>query len=372
MKLKKFNVSDGRRRVLIAPLDWGLGHATRCIPIIYSFKEHNFEVIIAADGAIKNLLQTEFPDVVFTVLNGYKIRYSYSGYWLPLKLLLQFPRLLWSTYSEHRWLKKTIRRYKIDIVISDNRLGLHDKAVPCIYITHQLKIITGNHFTEWLAQKMHYFFINKYTACWVPDNEHDNILAGDLSHPKKMPAIPVKYTGPLSRFEKNVSEKKYDLLVLVSGPEPQRTIFESLMTKELKTFQGKALLVRGLPEYKEIDAAAVTGENNITTVNHLTAKALNDAVLQSEWVICRSGYTTIMDLIKLDHKAILIPTPGQTEQEYLAAFLNSKKIFFTALQQDFALGNVLKNAAVFSSEKCNWQMGGYKKIISDLIVSLAL
>ena len=370
MKLKNFNLKDNKKRVLIAPLDWGLGHATRCIPIIYSFIDQHFEVIIAASGPVKNLLQKEFPNVVFTQLNGYKIRYSNKGAWLPLKLTLQFPGLLWSIYSEHRWLKKTIRDYHIDLVISDNRLGLHDTRIPCIYITHQLKILTGNRFTEWLAQQIHYFFINKYTACWVPDNAAENNLAGNLSHPKKLPAVPVKYLGPLSRFEKNAGEKKYDLLVLISGPEPQRTIFESLIAKELKGFSGKVLVVRGLPGTLENDSTILAEPDKITIVNHLCAVALNDVIQQSECIISRSGYTTIMDLVKLGQKAILIPTPGQTEQEYLAAYLTAKKIFFSVQQKDFLLHDVLQKAAVFPFLSMDLHTDEYKKTVRKLIGSL--
>lgn len=253
MKFEKININNSGKRVLVAPLDWGLGHATRCIPIIYSLLAQNFEVIIAAEGASKNLLKTEFPDVVFTHLKGYNITYSSKGSLLPLRILLQFPGLLRSVFAEHLWLKKIIKAYNINLVISDNRLGLFHKKIPCIYITHQLQIKTGHLFTEWLAQKLHYFFINKYTNCWVPDNKDNNNLAGALSHPKKLPAAIVKYIGPLSRFEKKTTSKKYDLLVLISGPEPQRSIFETILLDQLKNFSGNTLLVRGLPGTKEQD-----------------------------------------------------------------------------------------------------------------------
>ncbi len=334
MEFEKININQGKRRVLVAPLDWGLGHATRCIPIIYVLISLNFEVVIAADGAIKNLLKKEFPDVVFTHLNGYKIHYSKQKFWLPVKLLSQFPKLLWRIYKEHQQLKAIISTHKIDIIISDNRLGLYSTVIPSIYITHQLKIKTGNAFSERLAQKIHYFFINKYTACWVPDNESENNLAGELSHPLKKPAIPVKYLGPLSRFEKIETFKKYDLLILLSGPEPQRSIFEKLLQEELKTFTGTVLLVRGLPEAAENNSVA-DASNKISVVNHLAATDLNKVIQQAKLVICRSGYTTIMDLVKLQQKAVLVPTPGQTEQEYLAKYLMEKKIIFCNAAKQF-------------------------------------
>jgi uncharacterized protein (TIGR00661 family) len=363
MKFDKININSYAKRVLVAPLDWGLGHATRCIPIIYALQEQNIEVIIAADGAIKNLLKTEFPDVVFTHLKGYNIKYSNKGALLPLRLLLQLPGLLQSVFLEKRWLKAIVAEYKIDLIISDNRLGLSHPKIACIYITHQLQIKTGNRFTARLAQKMHYFFIDKYTACWVPDNAADNNLAGILSHPKKLPAIPVTYIGPLSRFEKVITEKKYDLLILLSGPEPQRTILENLVLKQLKSFTGKGLLVRGLPGN---DERLITNSTTITVVNHLAATDLNNAVMQADYIICRSGYTTIMDVVKLGKKAILIPTPGQTEQEYLAAYLMQQKIFFSVLQKDFLLAETLQQAQQFSFTNTLVYKETYKKVIEDL------
>src|SRR5882762_843155 len=142
MKFEKININGGKKRALVAPLDWGLGHATRCIPIIYSLQEQDFEVIIAADGPIKNLLKREFPNVVFTELKGYKIRYSRRGALLLLSIFMQLPKLLWCIYREHQWLKKIRVAHKIDCVISDNRLGLYHASIPCFYITHQLKIKT--------------------------------------------------------------------------------------------------------------------------------------------------------------------------------------------------------------------------------------
>ena len=365
MKSENFNIGVTARRVLVAPLDWGLGHATRCIPIIYALLEEGFEVIIAADGLIKILLKNEFPDVVFTELKGYNIRYSNTGLWLLLKLMLQFPKLLLSIYSEHRWLKKLIRKYKIDAVISDNRLGLYHTTIPCIYITHQLKIKTGNSFTAWLVQKIHYFFINKYAACWVPDNEFENDLAGDLSHPQKMPVVPVKYLGPLSRFKKITIEKKYDLMFILSGPEPQRTIFEKMVLEELKTFEGKTLLVRGLPYNEPNDEPVLNDEKKIAIIDHLSSGALNKAIQQSGIIISRSGYTTIMDLIKLQQKAILVPTPGQTEQEYLAAYLMQKKIFYSVLQNNFSLQQALQKATAFSFTNFRLPQYEYKTIVKE-------
>ncbi len=365
MKFDKINIPGDKKRILVAPLDWGLGHATRCIPIIYTLLELNFEVIIAADGYIKILLQKEFPNVVFTEVSGYKIKYSRNKFWFSFRLMVQFPKLLWCIYNEHSWLKKAVAVYKIDAVISDNRPGLYHSAMPCVYITHQLNIKTGNRLSEWFTQKIHYFFINHYSVCWVPDNESETNLAGELSHPKKLPRIPVKYIGPLSRFEKITAEKKYDLLIILSGPEPQRTIFEELLLKDLEGFDGTALFVKGLPDNVEKEEPFV--KNKIKIVNHLSADELNKAIQQSEVIIGRSGYSTVMDLIKLQQKAILVPTPGQTEQEYLADYLMKKKIFLSVLQNNFSLIEAIQKFTYFSYADCFVMQNEYKKIIKEFV-----
>jgi uncharacterized protein (TIGR00661 family) len=355
------------KRILIASLDWGLGHATRCIPIIYELLEQGCTIIIAADGPTEILLKSEFPQLTFLKLKGYNIQYSHRKNWLPLKILLQVPKIIGTIYHEHQWLKKAVKKNNINIIISDNRFGLYHSSIPSIYITHQLLIKTGNRFTEKIAQHIHYYFIKKYTNCWVPDFEGNNNLAGELSHPKKSIGG-VKYIGALSRFEKkSIAEKKYDLLILLSGPEPQRSIFEKLLLDQLQTFLGTVLFVRGLPG-KGFDNIQ---QQNIIVKDHLTASELNEAIQQSKLVISRSGYTTIMDLVKLQQKAILVPTPGQTEQEYLARHLARQKIFYTIEQDKFMLNNALREVENFSFNIPLLDMQQYKNVVSEFIRSNA-
>jgi uncharacterized protein (TIGR00661 family) len=370
MKFEEFNRDIPIKNVLVAPLDWGLGHATRCIPIIYTLISLNINVIVAAEGPIKNLLKKEFPNVVFTVLKGYKVHYSKSKRWFYFNLLLQFPKILWRIYQENKWLKKIIAVYNIDAVISDNRFGLYNAKLPCIYITHQLNIKTGNRLSEWIGKKIHYHFINKYTVCWVPDNAGSHNLGGLLSHPEKLPATPVHYISPLSRFEKITVEKKYDLLILLSGPEPQRTMLEELLMNEVKDYTGKVLIVKGLPGNSPGEELLTDDTNKITVVNHLSATALNKAIQQSAMVISRSGYTTIMDLVAIQQKAIFIPTPGQTEQEYLAEYLMQQKFFFAVAQKNFSLKEVLAKAALFNYEKFYIDKEEYKKAVTEFVLQL--
>ncbi len=365
INIKKIN--NHKSRILVAPLDWGLGHTTRCIPIINELLQLDCEVIVAAHGATSSLLRKEFPALVFLPVIGYQIRYSKYKFFLPLNMIFQLPRVLLTIYREHQWLKAIIRKYKINAIISDNRFGMHNKKVRSIYITHQLLIKTGNRLSEHILKRLHSFFIVKYNTCWVPDFEK-NELAGELSHPVNIPKN-VKYIGALSRFEKHnlTTEKRYELLIILSGPEPQRTIFEKLLLNNLAVYKGKSLLVRGLPGTNKI----IQSKNaSLDIMNHLSGEKLNKAIQQSQVVISRSGYTTIMDLIKLNAKAILIPTPGQTEQEYLADYLMKKKIFFSLKQKDFILIKALAQVYDFEYVTPEYDMLQYKLAVQQFVQSL--
>lgn len=349
-------------RILIAPLDWGLGHATRCIPIINVLIEEGLEVVIAAEGHVATLLQQEFPALVILPLKGYRVRYNRENGFFLLKMLLQFPLVMYTIIYERIWIKKVVSRFKIDAVISDNRFGLYVNKTLCVYVTHQLFIQTGNRFLNKIAQKIHFHFINKFNACWIPDAAGLNNLAGKLSHPESLPACPVQYLGILSRCKKILTEKKTDLLILLSGPEPQRSIFENNLLKQINNITGSIVLVRGLPDNENI----LLAENKQLTIhNHLTADALNELIQQSVNIITRSGYSTIMDLVTVQQKAILVPTPGQTEQEYLATYLMEKKIFISFPQENFSIQKSLEAVEHFNFAELSNIPGLSKQVITD-------
>lgn len=360
--------------ILISPLDWGLGHATRCVPIITHLTAKGCNVFIAADGNIKTLLKNEFPNATYLSLNGYNIEYSKQKKWLPLKIGAQIPHIIYCIFKEHQWLKKVIKKHSISAVISDNRFGLFTRKVPCVYITHQLFIKTGHSFTELLVSKIHQYFINKFTECWVPDYEGNENIAGQLSHPEKLQNN-VKFIDCLSRFHFIENVKiKYDLLILLSGPEPQRTILEKVLLIQLKEYKGKVLLVRGLPrsDVKHTDVNLLNADTSGTLEikNHLSAIDLNIALQEAEIIISRSGYTSIMDLLKLNKKAILIPTPGQTEQEYLAKHLMERKMFYSVSSEKFVLAEVLHKAANFNFSYENHEMNQYKNVLDTFLKML--
>lgn len=334
MNEEKINKNTPVLRVLIAPLDWGLGHATRCIPIINYLSALGVQVILAGEGETIEILRKTQPETVILPLKGYRVRYGRKKKLFFLNMLVQFPKIISAVYNERKWLKKTIAEYHIDAVISDNRFGLSNPNIPSVFITHQLAIKTGFKWLDAWAAKINYRFIEKFNECWVPDTEGHPNLAGALSHPRQLPRIPVKYLGVLSRFKTMPAEKKYDLLILLSGPEPQRSIFERILLRQVTAIQGKIAVVRGLP----LEAGAFSnGHAQLTVFNHLPADELNRLVLQSKCIVARCGYSTVMDLVSLQQKAVLVPTPGQTEQEYLATYLEQNELFITCKQDIFSL-----------------------------------
>lgn len=361
-----YNNTNAKLRILLSPLDWGLGHATRCIPIIKALISLDCVVIIASDKSIFELLKKEFPTLEFVRMSGYEIKYSRKIGGFYLKMLSQLPSIITAIRKENTDLKNIIEKYAIDAVISDNRFGLYSTNVPSIYITHQLNIKTGFYLTDKIVTAIHRSFIKKFSVTWIPDFEKDG-LAGELSHPKKLPDNSL-YLGALSRFTSHQSvNKKYNLLISLSGPEPQRTILENIILEQSQHRKETILLVRGLPDSSE---NLTPTSDRLKIVNHLTARELNIAFEEADIVIARSGYTTIMDLAKLNKKAILIPTPGQAEQVYLANYLMEKNYFYSVNQTDFLLNDALEKVAEFHFKPLPFREEIFFQIISKFVASL--
>ncbi len=365
------------QRVLVAPLDWGLGHATRCIPIIKALQELGKTVLLAGNGPSAQLLQTEFPSLTLLPLRGYHISYAKTGWGLPWQMLAQAPAIFQTIKDEHAWLDAMIEEQQIDLVISDNRYGLYSKKIPCVLITHQLTIKMPFAWLELHVQKIHYSLINRFHTCWVPDSKGTLNLGGDLSHPMKMPTIPVKWIGLLSRFAPSKSAQTevqtnndptpsfaYQYCFLLSGPEPQRTLLETIILNNIKDLAEPMVLVRGLPSSQNISTNTSKHTEKPISPNplpasipqqlkvypHLPAAELAQVILSSEWIICRSGYSTLMDLAALRKNAILIPTPGQTEQEYLAKQLLEQGMAFSVAQSKFYLPESIAQAKKLSAD----------------------
>jgi UDP-N-acetylglucosamine transferase subunit ALG13 len=368
-------------KILLAPLDWGLGHATRCIPIIKELINQECEVWIAASGDQKALLIEEFPFLRFVELPGYDVKYGKNRAFTLFKIFGAIPKILIRIKRENDWLKRFLVTGKLDAVISDNRYGLYAPGLYSVFITHQLRIQTPwGSWVDTLLQRIHYRAIRRFSICWVPDLEGAGSLAGILSHPGKLPAIPTHFIGLLSRLERpaavaadrsgqgspvegsspverpvamvegaaaTAAPASCDLLVLLSGPEPQRTIFEKKVLEQLASYSGSVVLVRGLPGSGALSILPGEIPAGVRVYNHLPARTLNVIINEAGIVLSRAGYSTIMDLLKLGKKAILVPTPGQTEQEYLGRHLSGKGIALCREQSTFSLAEALSGARDF-------------------------
>ncbi len=354
-----------QKRILVAPLDWGLGHATRCIPIIRELQRQGAEVIIGSNGRPLKILRQEFPSMETCVIDGYGITYRRSGSFAAA-IIPQIPKLINSGFSEHKKLNRLVDELKLNGVISDNRFGLFHSEIPCVFMTHQVGIIMPPIFkwAEKFIYRLNYRIMNKYDRCWIPDFEGEENLSGILSHKYELPEQ-TSFIGPLSRFKKLEGlEMKYDLLVILSGPEPQRKVLEEKLLQQLSEMNLKTLIVRGTPGTEE----DLKTPSNISFVSHLNADELNKAMMQSKYIVSRSGYSTLMDLGATEKKAMLIPTPGQTEQEYLGEYFHEKKMFYCASQSSFNLKNALNEIENFSGLKLKNASDKLEKVVKEFLM----
>lgn len=354
--------------VLVSPLDWGLGHTTRCIPLIRYLLELDCQVLVGCNETQQELLFQEFgTTVTFLALRGYDVRYGSNKRRTIARLAQQSVKILTRIKEEKRWLEDVLTRYPVDLVLSDNRYGLYSAAVHTVFITHQLHIRTGlgTWADNWL-QRRNFSFIARFAACWVPDTAGAASLAGRLAHPVQLPPVPVQYIGPLTRFTPCTGTSVSHLLILLSGPEPQRSIFESMLLDQLAAYPDDVVLVRGLP----LAAPLPDAPANCTVLNHAPAARLQQLICAATLVIGRCGYTSVMDLLALQKKTILVPTPGQAEQEYLATHLQSQGWALTAAQQGFQLSAALQQAAAFDYQFPVIDASSFKPVMTALIAQL--
>lgn len=315
-------------------MNWGLGHATRCIPLIKALADRGADVHLASDGVALRLLRHEFPNLPAFELPSYKIKYASKGHLFKIKMILDSPKVLRAMARERKTIQKLIEEHQIDGLISDNRMGALTRKIPAVFISHQLNVLSGT--TTWISSKMHQSVIRRFNECWVPDFEREPNLTGRLGHLKK-PGFKIRYIGPLSRFEKEDKPVEFPLMVLLSGPEPQRTLLEEKLLQELDQFAGSVLFVRGKIEDQQSREYIQTKSGQIEFVNFMQSQELQDALNRSDLILSRSGYTTVMDLAKLGKKAFFIPTPGQYEQVYLAERLQRQNWIPYCKQEQFSI-----------------------------------
>lgn len=351
------------RRVLIAPLDWGLGHATRCIPIINEFLLQGCEVLVASSGGARSLLRNEFPTLRHFELPAYSPIYSASSS-LVWKLAEQFFKFIKTINLEHKQIEQLVAGENIDLVISDNRYGCWSHNAKSIFITHQINILLPPE-VGWMESIVNYlnrYQIKNFNTCWIPDRESENNFTGRLSKTDK---LPVKYIGTLTRFvkERNYREKTIDILVILSGPEPQRSMLEKILLQKLQNTDKSVCMVRGVSG----DSTTITG--NISIVDFVHSTKLQLLIEQSTLIIARSGYSTIMDLEVTGGNVVFIPTPGQTEQEYLANRLKRRGVAYCIKQDEFDINTALSEVKNYSGfEPKAESQNSLQQTIKDIII----
>lgn len=306
-------------RILVAPLDWGIGHATRSVPIIRALRQRGIEVYMASNGRPLRVLERAFPDLPTLKLPPYDVRYPFR--FIVLNLLIQLPRILWAIYMEHRLIQRWIAEYGFDGIITDNRLGCYSSRVPTVFITHQLNLDAPGNWLKRFTNEINHWFIRRFDYCWIPDTAGEDNLSGKLSRPS--PSDNTRFVGPLSRLSRKDIPEQYDVMMLLSGPEPQRSYLEKALRKQARRLPYRMLLVQGKPEI----TAAPEEEGNLRIVPFMDEQELSEAIASSGMLVCRSGYSTLMDLAVMGKRALLIPTPGQTEQEYLARYLSDRGMY---------------------------------------------
>lgn len=314
------------KTILVGALNWGLGHATRCIPIINALQQRGVQVVLAADGAALALWREHYPALPWVALPSYNIHYPSAN--MVWNIARQLPQLLKAIRLERQQVPALVQQYSIDAIISDNRYGLRQAGLPCVFVSHQLHLALPKWVVPPLVNALHQRYIRAFDGCWVPDRAGEDNLAGALAHPAVAGA---QYVGALSRFSpvENLPQE-WDVLAVLSGPEPQRQYLEAALKEQLLTLPYKSLIVRGKPSQQQRQQL---GEQ-VYQQDFMPQAALQQAFGQSRLLIARSGYSTLLDIAALQFpRALLVPTPGQTEQEYLAQRLAQQGRCITQKQQ---------------------------------------
>jgi hypothetical protein len=324
--------SEEKKIVFIAPLDWGLGHATRCVPLIQELICQDFHVIIGGSGLSGQWIRQEFPELEYLEIPSEV--FTYSKYIpMPLYIISLFKKLKRLIKKEKHWLDNYLKNKKVDLIISDNRYGLHSKNIPSVIITHQLYLHLG--FFSWMQpiiNRIIFSLLHPFDQIWVPDTETEPSLSGKLSHNSSIP-LNVKYIGPLSRFmgkksfSPSINSYKYKFAFVLSGPEPHRTMLEEECLQLISQLKEECVLIRGTKLHSKKIVLS-----HLTIIDFADSETLFHYINQSEVIVSRAGYSSLMDWACLQKHSVIIPTPGQTEQEYLAWY-HSRTGLFTSIKQ---------------------------------------
>ncbi len=327
-------MQSGRANVLVAPLDWGLGHATRCIPVIEKLLQKGCNVVLGGSGIGLDLLRERYPTLDSEQLPSYNITYPRKGS-MALHIARQIPEIFRVIREEKRMFDEIVSRRDITHVISDNRYGLHSEKAPSVIMTHQVHVSSGTKlsFIDHLLFLIHRNKLEQFDSIWIVDNPNDDRLAGDLSSSKGL-RKPFQYTGLLSRFaimpmhKEHEKHPVYTKMAILSGPEPQRSLLEEKMKSFFMQSTERCLIVRG------VGGKAKEKIANVDLFDSINDQTLLAMLHPETTLYTRPGYSTLMDLAFITHtNTVFVPTPGQTEQEYLGLLMRNR-FGYSCIHQD--------------------------------------
>ncbi len=329
--------------ILLSPLDWGLGHAARMVPVIDYFLKAGYKVVVLASGKGYHFYKKRYKKLDIRRIPAFRLRYGKGRLGFGLMLPVVTLKFSLNFFVDRIVSRFYCRRFSPQMVISDNRYGIRCRRGKSIVIAHHLNIILSGRFLRYLVRRINCLFIKAFDELWIPDNETLD-LSGGLSHNFKC-NVKKRYIGLLSRFEHYSCQQDgtYDIVAIVSGLEPQRSMLVRQLTQIFSQSSYSVWLLSGKPE----DSASVN-LHNITVLPHAADQDFCRYVKGAKYVIARAGYSTLMDLVSLERTALIIPTPGQTEQEYLADYLHGKRLFFAVRQEDFSIKKLKEFAEIQS------------------------
>ncbi|MEO1418363.1 MAG: glycosyltransferase family protein [Bacteroidota bacterium] len=360
------------KRILYAVLDWGLGHATRSMVLIDYLVQCGVEVHLASSGSAAVLLRQTFPQLPFLPLPPYQISYS-KGLAQVWHLTKQVPAMLHTIQQEHQALQTYLQKVPISGIISDHRYGIWDSQLPSVFVGHQLALILPpalEIFRKGLY-RYHMHWLRHFDQIWIPDVEGEENLSGKLTHEFALPSR-AKFVGPLSRFmlgsekKKHKSTQEVDVLAILSGPEPQRTLLEQKIRQAFSTMHGKKILIQGKPASQKSEES-----QNLKVFPHLPHADFLELLSQTPVVISRSGYSSIMDYAYLGLQNIIcVPTPGQTEQEYLGRYLHEKQAILTVSQSSLKLSEAILEVENYQGFDSMDRKEMYQPVLDDFLSTI--
>ncbi len=358
--------SAGTPLIFFAVLNMGLGHASRSLPVMREILSRRWGLLVGSSGRSLAFLRKELPAARFIELPDYNLHYSAKGA-SPLQLIAQTPHLLKLIGEEHELTRKIISREPVRLIISDHRYGCHSGEIPSLFIAHQIRFIAPTFLKpfEFVGALFNRHYHKAYQKVIIPDlrDGSKGLLSGRLSQIKKGDQHYV-FAGILSSLHgEKVAAETIDVLVSISGPEPQRSIFEDIILKQIEGVPGKKVVPLGLPDQEFRKKTA----DNLEIYSHLDREHLGELFLRSRLIVTRSGYSTLMELAELGKKALLVPTPGQTEQLFLARRFAQKGWFYMVEQDKMQLPHDIEMAQRFPGFTAKYFTGKTLRAIFRII-----